>query len=412
MATTLKSYEEFRNEINRGFEESKNTLEQNKTAAIERAGNTKKESNVAAQNDFLRSQATYGQLAEQLSQAGLAGSGYSDNMTRDAYASRQEAYAASECTYADTLRDIDDSYNEKRLSLEDSHNQKLFEINEKERQAEQQKLNTYTDLLQTVDNSWSKEAIDSLGAGHGFNEDQMKGLYKSAGMSMDSGDYISRISGLTTSEDIVGDFNAILKDYKTNAFGIEGPELEDIKNRLNSMARRTDQNGDSYLSRVVADAGSKEEADRLVADWMDDQTRQALTAEIERKYGVVDNKKMVWDTNNLGYGFENHGFELYIDTLERDESKKVFAVLRNRVGKKDDSDLAKSLNEAATGDPNKDPGYYGGFGMFFGGDLSSEKKPGALVIYENKPYIYTQHGWFEVGGLSEADIQALKDTVK
>ena len=46
-----------------------------------------------------RNLATYGQRAEQLAQAGLTGSGYSDNLERDAYAAKQQALAEIEKTY-------------------------------------------------------------------------------------------------------------------------------------------------------------------------------------------------------------------------------------------------------------------------------------------------------------------------
>lgn len=54
---------------------------------------------VAVNSEHERNLATYGQRAEQLAQAGLTGSGFSDNMTRDAYAAKQQALAEIEKTY-------------------------------------------------------------------------------------------------------------------------------------------------------------------------------------------------------------------------------------------------------------------------------------------------------------------------
>ena len=63
----------------------------------------------AANNALARTRVTYGQNAERLAQAGLTGSGYSDNITREAYALRQNAVSDARVKYHDSMRTAADT---------------------------------------------------------------------------------------------------------------------------------------------------------------------------------------------------------------------------------------------------------------------------------------------------------------
>ena len=86
--------------------ESAVTSAENAYTAAENAATTALGQNQALVSDaYRRDLATYGRKAEALAQAGLTGSGYSDNLARDAYASRQQGMSEAQLAYSKTLAD-------------------------------------------------------------------------------------------------------------------------------------------------------------------------------------------------------------------------------------------------------------------------------------------------------------------
>lgn len=66
----------------------------------------------AAESEYARSLTTYGEKAEQLGQMGLTGSGFSDNLERDAYAAKQQALSEIEKNYRNNEEGLIAKYKE------------------------------------------------------------------------------------------------------------------------------------------------------------------------------------------------------------------------------------------------------------------------------------------------------------
>lgn len=141
----------------------------------------------AADNALARARVTYGRNAEMLGQAGLTGSGYSDNITREAYALRQNAVSDARVKYNDSMRTAADtelatkyaadSQLASGLGLLDTQKTANFEKllagvkdgtytpAEASKQAELQGLNDQQSaMLQTAIDMYKNQAIEELNA--------------------------------------------------------------------------------------------------------------------------------------------------------------------------------------------------------------------------------------------------------
>jgi hypothetical protein len=74
-------------------------------AAETAAGTALGQNQTFVEDAYRRDLATYGRKAEALAQSGLTGSGYSDNLARDAYASRQQGMSEAQLAYSKALTD-------------------------------------------------------------------------------------------------------------------------------------------------------------------------------------------------------------------------------------------------------------------------------------------------------------------
>ena len=530
-------------------------LEKQREDAIASAADTKQDTINAAESDFRRSQATYGQLAEQLNQAGLTGSGYSDNVTRDAYAYRQEAVSGANKTYAESLRVIEDSYTDKKL-----------QVGEMERSYVRQRDNSYAYLLSTItEGSIGYEDLNNQIRINEYTYEQAASLYKKAGLAELKVDDYNKLMGITetpetetpeteteeeeeeeeiTWGDIGGKIYGVISQYdpvfdaqqgfatmkeQISAFNTNIGSLSDAeKNGLIEAFSAAAMDGENaYIKALVENYGNKSAAEADLNGgtftWANDAAKEAIQEAINEKYGATptlltgvginknfdevinkgtkfsltvngknfdahmgskvapddsisfamrdagtgavyyyegkfyyksgydsdgkyggdvyeiaqdrnedsmrkfideveksniytfaakgdgdttENNKMVWSVDGLGYGYKGDDFKLYIGNTKMDGTY-VNAKLEDYAR---DGVLIRELNRKATGDPSKTPGYESGFTTFFGAETNSSKKPGQLVIYNNTPYIYTQWGWFKVGGLTANDITNLKNT--
>lgn len=156
------------------YEEYLKMLKDNATqkydATMARAKDTLKEQQTAANAAFERSKPTYGMMAEQMAQSGLTGSGYSDNLTRDAYAARQAGYDSAYKTYGDTARVAEQTKYADLLAAEReglSYSEKIAEA-----------FSTYYDGISAGE---SIDSIKNIVASNGFTKGQADALWSKAG---------------------------------------------------------------------------------------------------------------------------------------------------------------------------------------------------------------------------------------
>ena len=156
------------------YEEYLKMLKDNATqkydATIDSAKGTLKEQQTAADAVFERSKPTYGMMAEQLAQSGLSGSGYSDNITRDAYAARQASYDNAHKIYGDTVRVAEQTKYADLLAAEReglSYSEKIAEA-----------FSSYYDGISSGE---SIDSIKNIVKSNGFTKGQADALWSKAG---------------------------------------------------------------------------------------------------------------------------------------------------------------------------------------------------------------------------------------
>ena len=148
--------------------------------------------NVQANDDYERARLTYGAAAESLAQAGLTGSGYSDNLTRDAYAQRGAAMNAANLTYGAMMQDSANKYNEAVDSAELKYGEALHGIESQKRESElelaedrytygQQLQKRYDqDLLNVKNGLYTPKEIEEIGRSRGYSDEQIATLTEAA----------------------------------------------------------------------------------------------------------------------------------------------------------------------------------------------------------------------------------------
>lgn len=143
------------------------------------------EAKTDADTEYERSKSTYGMLAEQMAQSGLSGSGYSDNLTREAYAARQTGYDNAFKNYNEMMRAADQKYQEGMLAAEEAA------LAYKEGIDQNFDL-IYADIAQGT----SKSDLDRYIRRYGLSKDQADMLYKKAGWSLMSQDTYNNLMGI------------------------------------------------------------------------------------------------------------------------------------------------------------------------------------------------------------------------
>lgn len=215
---TVDSYEEFLRKRAEGYQETldktNQAIEENKQTAIDQAElqrlEAQRQAEVAREREiadsrssYEQNKATYGTNAEQMADMGLAGSGYSDYINSQAYATqraeqqnananaettKQNAqYAADQAKLAAEQQANSDKLNAELNYAENMANndaalaqykqQKEEEAKAKKEQEEAERKAYYSELLGYANNgSYTQEQLAQLGAQYGLSEEQLKSL--------------------------------------------------------------------------------------------------------------------------------------------------------------------------------------------------------------------------------------------
>lgn len=167
-------------------------IEQNKQNALQQAESERERAVIDARSSYEQNKATYGANAEQLAAMGLSGSGYSDYLNQQAYATQraetQNANAQAEATKVAAEQQA----NSDKLNAELSYAENMQDNAEKLTQYQQQKAEEakaeeeqkkqyYAALLASANmGEYTSEQIASLGAQYGLDEVQISQLQAAA----------------------------------------------------------------------------------------------------------------------------------------------------------------------------------------------------------------------------------------
>ena len=163
-------------------------IEQNKQNALQQAESERERAVIDARSSYAQNLATYGANAEQLAAMGLSGSGYSDYLNQQAYATQraetQNANAQAEATKVAAEQQANSDKLNAELSYAENmqgNAEKLAQYQqqkaEEAKAEEEQKKQYYAMLLGSANaGEYTSEQIASLGAQYGLDEEQISQL--------------------------------------------------------------------------------------------------------------------------------------------------------------------------------------------------------------------------------------------
>ena len=167
-------------------------IEQNKQNALQQAESERERAVIDARSSYAQNLATYGANAEQLAAMGLSGSGYSDYLNQQAYATQraetQNANAQAEATKVAAEQQANSDKLNAELSYAENmqgNAEKLAQYQqqkaEEAKAEEEQKKQYYAALLTSANTGeYTSEQIASLGAQYGLDEAQISQLQAAA----------------------------------------------------------------------------------------------------------------------------------------------------------------------------------------------------------------------------------------
>lgn len=125
---------------------------------------------IDARSSYEQNKATYGANAEQLAAMGLSGSGYSDYLNQQAYATqRAETQGANAQAESN------------RLQAELSYTENMMNLEKDKIELEEQKKQHYTGLLTSANSgNYTAEQLEELGKQYGLSEEQIKSIMDAA----------------------------------------------------------------------------------------------------------------------------------------------------------------------------------------------------------------------------------------
>ena len=167
-------------------------IEQNKQNALQQAESERERAVIDARSSYAQNLAAYGANAEQLAAMGLSGSGYSDYLNQQAYATQraetQNANAQAEATKVAAEQQANsDKLNAELSYAENMQNnaEKLAQYQqqkaEEAKAEEEQKKQYYAALLASANTGeYTSDQLASLGAQYGLDEVQISQLQAAA----------------------------------------------------------------------------------------------------------------------------------------------------------------------------------------------------------------------------------------
>ena len=167
-------------------------IEQNKQNALQQAESERERAVIDARSSYAQNLATYGANAEQLAAMGLSGSGYSDYLNQQAYATQraetQNANAQAEATKVAAEQQANSDKLNAELSYAENmqgNAEKLAQYQqqkaEEAKAEEEQKKAYYASLLASANTGeYSSEQIAAIAAQYGLDETQISELQAAA----------------------------------------------------------------------------------------------------------------------------------------------------------------------------------------------------------------------------------------
>ena len=367
-------------------------IEQNKQNALQQAESERERAVIDARSSYEQNKATYGANAEQLAAMGLSGSGYSDYLNQQAYATQraetQNANAQAEATKLAAEQQANSDKLNAELSYAENmqgNAEKLAQYQQQkaeEAKAEEEQKKQYYAALLTSSNTgeYTSEQIASLGAQYGLDEAQISQLqaaadkYKSDQQSLSYTEALQMISDygadldvsyletlLNTGSVSQEQYDQLMAQYSKEL--IESGDLanedtdkiddlhqsgqiseEDYNKQKEQWNSQIDTSDAFFNSGSMSASEAKEQLDKILNnEWTSEENKKALQKTYDSLYKVVTNDVRFnndggwWifgstDMDDVGNNFsliDNSGFKYRIESGGKVTDSAITSIARD-----------------------------------------------------------------------------------
>lgn len=367
-------------------------IEQNKQNALQQAESERERAVIDARSSYEQNKATYGANAEQLAAMGLSGSGYSDYLNQQAYATQraetQNANAQAEATKLAAEQQANSDKLNAELSYAENmqgNAEKLAQYQqqkaEETKAEEEQKKQYYAALLTSANTGeYTSEQIASLGAQYGLDEAQISQLqaaadkYKSDQQSLSYTEALQMISDygadldvsyletlLNTGSVSQEQYDQLMAQYSKEL--IESGDLanedtdkiddlhqsgqiseEDYNKQKEQWNSQIDTSDAFFNSGSMSASEAKKQLDKILNnEWTSEENKKALQKTYDSLYKVVTNDVRFnndggwWifgstDMDDVGNNFsliDNSGFKYRIESGGKVTDSAITSIARD-----------------------------------------------------------------------------------
>lgn len=304
-------------------------IEQNKQNALQQAESERERAVIDARSSYEQNKATYGANAEQLAAMGLSGSGYSDYLNQQAYATQRAETQNANAQAEATKLAAEQQANSDKLNAELSYAENMQGNAEKLAQYQQQKAEEakaekeqkkqyYAALLTSANTGeYTSEQIASLGAQYGLDEAQISQLQAAADKY--------KSDQLIESGDVAIEYTDKIDDLHQSG-QISEEDYNKQKEQWNSQIDTSDA---FFNSGFMSASEAKKQFDKIINnEWTSEENKKALQKTYDSLYKVVQNDVKFnndggwWifgstDMGDVGNNFsliDNSGFKYRIES--------------------------------------------------------------------------------------------------
>lgn len=313
-------------------------IEQNKQNALQQAESERERAVIDARSSYEQNKATYGANAEQLAAMGLSGSGYSDYLNQQAYATQraetQNANAQAEATKVAAEQQANSDKLNAELSYAEnvqSNAEKLAQYQqqkaEEAKAEEEQKKQYYAALLTSANTGeYTSDQLASLGAQYGLDEVQISQLQAAADKYKSDQQSLSYTEALQMISDYGADLDISYLETLLNTGSISQEQYNQLMAQYSKelvesgdvATEDTDKIDDLHQSGQISDADynkqkeqwnsqidtsdaffnsgsmsateAKKQLDKILNnEWTSEENKKALRKTYDRLYKVVTN---------------------------------------------------------------------------------------------------------------------------
>lgn len=281
-------------------------IEQNKQNALQQAESERERAVIDARSSYAQNLATYGANAEQLAAMGLSGSGYSDYLTQQAYATQraetQNANAQAETTKVAAEQQANsDKLNAELSYAENMQNnaEKLAQYQqqkaEEAKAEEEQKKQYYAALLTSANTGeYTSDQLASLGAQYGLDEVQISQLQAAADKYKSDQQSLSYTEALQTISDDGADLDVSYLETLLNTGSISQEQYNQLMAQYNKQKEQWNSQintSDTFFnSGSMSATEAKKQLDNILNnEWTSEENKKALQKTYDRLYKVVTN---------------------------------------------------------------------------------------------------------------------------